>query len=63
MRIAVTGASGRIGGEDPWWIYAYSSMFASIRDQRWAAVSADTEHLTGHPPAPVRTVLARHNCI
>jgi len=47
-------------GEDPWWIYAYSSMFASIRDHRWAAVSADTERLTGHPPTPVRTILARH---
>ena len=47
-------------GEDPWWIYAYSSMFASIREHRWAAVSADTERLTGHPPTPVRTILARH---
>ena len=47
-------------GEDPWWIYAYSSMFASIRDHRWAAVSADTERLTGVPPTPVRTILARH---
>jgi NAD(P)H dehydrogenase (quinone) len=47
-------------GEDPWWIYAYSSMFASIRDHRWAAVSADSGRLTGRPPAPVRTVLARH---
>jgi NAD(P)H dehydrogenase (quinone) len=46
-------------GEDPWWIYAYTSMFASIRDQRWAVVSADTERLTGHPPTPVRTILAR----
>ena len=49
------------GGEDPWWIYAYSSMFASIRDHRWAAVSADTERLTGVPPTPVRTILARHH--
>ena len=47
-------------GEDPWWIYAYSSMFASIRDHRWAAVSTDTERLTGRPPTPVRTILARH---
>ena len=39
-------------GEDPWWIYAYSSMFASIRDHRWAAVSADTERLTGQPAHP-----------
>ena len=26
-----------ITGEDPWWMYAYSTMFASIREQRWAA--------------------------
>ena len=47
-------------GEDPWWIYAYSSMFASIREHRWATVSADAERLTGHPPTPVRTILARY---
>jgi NAD(P)H dehydrogenase (quinone) len=46
-------------GEDPWWIYAFSSMFASIRDHRWKSVSADTERLTGIPPTPVRAVLAR----
>lgn len=27
------------GGEEPWWIYAYASMFESIRDQRWAKVA------------------------
>jgi NAD(P)H dehydrogenase (quinone) len=47
-------------GEDPWWIYAYSSMFASIRDHRWTAVSADTERLTGRLPVPVQDILARH---
>ena len=48
------------GGEDPWWIYAYSSMFASIRDHRWATVTTDTERLTGAKPTPVSTILARH---
>lgn len=48
------------GGEDPWWIYAYSSMFASIRDHRWATVTTDTEHLTSTRPTPVSTILARH---
>ena len=48
------------GGEDPWWIYAYSSMFASIRDHRWATVTTDTEHLTSTKPTPVSTILARH---
>jgi NAD(P)H dehydrogenase (quinone) len=27
------------GGEEPWWIYAYASMFESIRQHRWAKVS------------------------
>jgi hypothetical protein len=35
-------------------------MFASIREDRWAAVSPDTERLTGRPPTPVRAILARH---
>lgn len=26
-------------GEQPWWIYAYASMFESIRQQRWAKLS------------------------
>jgi len=47
------------GGEDPWWIYAYSSMFASIRDQRWASVTTDTEDLTSTKPTPVSEILAR----
>jgi NAD(P)H dehydrogenase (quinone) len=46
-------------GEDPWWIYAYSSMFASIRDHRWATVTTDTERLTSTRPTPVSTILAR----
>ena len=47
-------------GEDPWWVYAYSTMFASIRGQRWAAVSGEVQRLTGRPPTPIRTVLARY---
>ena len=45
-------------GEDPWWMYAYSSMFASIRGQRWAAVSGEVHRLTARPPTPIRTALA-----
>lgn len=26
-------------GEEPWWIYAYATMFESIRQQRWALIS------------------------
>src|SRR5690348_3686819 len=47
-------------GEDPWWMYAYSTMFASIREQRWAAVSGEIHRLTGRSPTAVRTALARY---
>jgi NAD(P)H dehydrogenase (quinone) len=36
-----------IAVEDPWWIYAYSTMFASIRGQRWATASDEVHRLTG----------------
>jgi NAD(P)H dehydrogenase (quinone) len=45
-------------GEDPWWMYAYSTMFASIREGRWAAVSDEVRRLTGLPPVPFRIALA-----
>ena len=37
-------------GEDPWWIYAYSSMFASIREHRWAD-GLRRRRATDRPPA------------
>jgi NAD(P)H dehydrogenase (quinone) len=40
------------GRESPWWSYAYTSMFASIREQRWDVVSDAVERLTGRPPLP-----------
>jgi NAD(P)H dehydrogenase (quinone) len=45
-------------GEEAWWLYAYSSMFDSIRDQRWAAVSDEVHRLAGHAATSVRTVLS-----
>ncbi len=33
--------------ESPWWSYAYTSMFASIREHRWEVVSDTVERLTG----------------
>jgi uncharacterized protein YbjT (DUF2867 family) len=57
------GAEMAAAGEDPWWMYAYSTMFASIRDQRWAAVSAEIHRLTGRPPTPVRAALARYKAV
>lgn len=40
-------------GEEQWWIYAYSSMFESVRQQRWATVSGEVERLTTRKPSPV----------
>lgn len=50
-------------GEDPWWMYAYSTMFTSIRGQRWAAVSGEVHRLTGRPPTPISTTLARYQTV
>jgi NAD(P)H dehydrogenase (quinone) len=47
-------------GEDAWWVYAYSTMFDSVREQRWARVSEEVSRLTGHSPTPIRDVLAAH---
>ncbi|MFC8799277.1 NmrA family NAD(P)-binding protein [Promicromonospora sp. NPDC057138] len=44
-------------GEDPWWTYAYSSMFASVREGRWAAVSDEVLRLTGRAPLPLADVV------
>jgi NAD(P)H dehydrogenase (quinone) len=44
-------------GEDPWWAYAFSTMFASIRQRRWGAVSRDVSLLTGSDPTSVADVL------
>lgn len=32
-------------GLEPWWVYAYATMFASIREQRWASVSGEVREL------------------
>jgi NAD(P)H dehydrogenase (quinone) len=45
-------------GEDPWWTYAYSTMFASVREDRWGAVSGEVLELTGRAPSSVAEVLA-----
>lgn len=62
--VDVTAVEHRIemarGGLEPWWTYAFSTMFASIREQRWASVSDDVRELTGRALTPVRDVLARH---
>jgi NAD(P)H dehydrogenase (quinone) len=35
--------------ETPWWAYAYTSMFGSIREHRWEGVTDAVERLTGQP--------------
>ena len=44
-------------GEKPWWIYAYSTMFDSIRERRWEATSDAVTDLTGRPPVSLPQVL------
>jgi NAD(P)H dehydrogenase (quinone) len=44
-------------GEEPWWTYAYTSMFAAIAQQRWAGVSHSVHELTGHPAVPLAEAL------
>jgi NAD(P)H dehydrogenase (quinone) len=48
-----------LAGEDPWWVYAFASMFASVREQRWSATSDSVAQLTGSPPLAVGDVLPR----
>ena len=45
-------------GLQPWWCYAFSTMFGSVREQRWTAVSGEVTRLTGQPPRPFGDVLA-----
>ncbi|MFD2795353.1 NmrA family NAD(P)-binding protein [Promicromonospora vindobonensis] len=44
-------------GEDPWWTYAYSTMFASVRQDRWSSVSDEVLRLTGRTPVSVADAL------
>ena len=44
-------------GEEPWWVYAYCSMFESIRQGRWERTSDAVTALTGRSPASFEQVL------
>jgi NAD(P)H dehydrogenase (quinone) len=44
-------------GTDPWWSYAFTSMFESIDQGRFAAVTPDFAGLTGQTPVTFETVL------
>ncbi|GIF74984.1 NAD(P)H-binding protein [Asanoa siamensis] len=43
-------------GEDPWWIYAYLTMFDAVRQDRWSATSGEVEALTGRGPTPLAKI-------
>jgi NAD(P)H dehydrogenase (quinone) len=45
-------------GLEPWWCYAFATMFSSVREQRWARVSGEVARLTGLPPRPFADLLA-----
>jgi NAD(P)H dehydrogenase (quinone) len=45
-------------GQDPWWTFAFCSMFASIREQRWDVVSDELRRVTGREPLTVADILA-----
>jgi len=46
-------------GLEPWWCYAFSTMFDSVRQQRWARVSDELSRLTGHRPQSIRDLLTQ----
>jgi NAD(P)H dehydrogenase (quinone) len=43
---------------DPWWCYAFSSMFASIRQHRWEAVTDQVLRVSNRQPLQLRDLLA-----
>jgi len=44
-------------GVSPWWAYAFGTMFAAIREQRFSEVTDKVAGLLGRPPTPFRNVL------
>ena len=45
--------------QDPWWAYAYTSMFDSIREQRWDKVTTGVQDLTGRSPTALSRLLGQ----
>jgi NAD(P)H dehydrogenase (quinone) len=44
-------------GVDPWWCYAFSTMFDSVRQQRWERVTDEVLRLTHRRPRSIRDLL------
>jgi NAD(P)H dehydrogenase (quinone) len=45
-------AAGVAQRETPWWAYAYTSLFGSIREHRWEVVTDTVRQLTGESARP-----------
>jgi NAD(P)H dehydrogenase (quinone) len=45
-------------GEEPWWAYAFSTMFESVRQGRWASVTDEVARLSERRPLSIRDLLA-----
>jgi len=43
---------------DPWWCYAFSSMFASVRLHRWEQVTGEVFRLTERQPLTLGDLLS-----
>jgi NAD(P)H dehydrogenase (quinone) len=50
-------------GEEPWWAYAFSSMFESVRQGRWASVTDEVARLTGRGPLSIKDLLAEQRTV
>ena len=48
-------------GAPDWQLDAWVSTYTAIAAGEWAALSSDVETITGHPPTPLREVLARQS--
>jgi NAD(P)H dehydrogenase (quinone) len=48
-------------GEEPWWAHAFSSMFESVRQGRWATVTDEVARLTGRRPLSIGDLLAEQS--
>ncbi len=44
---------------DPWWCYAFSSMFTSIRQHRWDTVTDHVHQLTHRQPFALSDLIDR----
>lgn len=51
-------ASLTAAGEETWWVHAYASMFASIREHRWEPVTDNVRRLLSRPPTALARIAA-----